>query len=334
MKKLGLLFVVLIIFFSSCKDKSMANYKPASIGQRNAITVVMSDKLWKGSVGDKVREKFAAPMVGLITEEPIFTLRHVPEDIFTGTIKNSRSVLYVQKSDSISTSYLRKDAYARPQNVAVVIGKTDEDLIRGLEEKANHFVNSIKGLEIKEAQKGFLRSLSDENPFKEEFGVSMNIPSVYALGKREENFIWMDREIRKGNMNIIAYSVPKDYFKSDSTLVRDIIQMRDSIGEKYIPGSDVPGKKNFMITEKGLSPHINPVEIGGKKAVEVRSRWEMSAYVMAGPFVSYIINDKENDRKLVIEGFVFAPATSKRDFMFELESIIKTIKFNTTEAIQ
>ena len=48
---------------------------------------------------------------------------------------------------------------------------------------------------------------------------------------------------------------------------------------------------------------------------------------MAGPFLTYIINDKPNNRKLVVEGFTFAPATEKRDYMFELEAILKTLRF-------
>lgn len=334
MKKIGFLLLVLSFMVSSCKDESMANYKPVSVGQRNAITVVMSNDLWKGKVGDKVRERFAAPVVGIATEEPIFNLRHLPEDVFTGRVKNSRSVLFFQKNDSTNMAYLRKDAYASPQNVGVVVGKTDEAIIKGIEEKADSFISAFKKVELEESQKAFLRSLSEENPFEEEFGVSIDIPSVYTVGKHEKNFIWMDREIRKGNMNIIAYTLPSNYFKVDSTFAQDIVHMRDSIGEKYIPGSDVPNKKNFMISEKAFSPHINPAEVGGKKAAEIRGRWEMSAYIMAGPYLTYIINDKENDRKLVVEGFVFAPATAKRDYMFELESIIKTIKFKPKQEIQ
>jgi hypothetical protein len=49
---------------------------------------------------------------------------------------------------------------------------------------------------------------------------------------------------------------------------------------------------------------------------------------MAGPFLTYIVNDDKNNRKVVIEGFVFAPATEKRDDMFQLEAILKTVKFS------
>jgi len=47
---------------------------------------------------------------------------------------------------------------------------------------------------------------------------------------------------------------------------------------------------------------------------------------MAGPFVKYFVEDIINNRWIVIEGFTFAPSTKKRDYMFELETILNTIK--------
>ena len=93
----------------------------------------------------------------------------------------------------------------------------------------------------------------------------MKIPSIYRVGREEDNFVWIDRQIQKGNMNIIAYTMPWDSFKNDSTFVQDIIKMRDSIGELYIGGEDIPGKKNHMITEKAFSPYVFPAEVSGKK---------------------------------------------------------------------
>ena len=48
---------------------------------------------------------------------------------------------------------------------------------------------------------------------------------------------------------------------------------------------------------------------------------------MAGPYVIYIIKDTVNKRNIVIEGFSFAPSESKRDYMFELNTIITTMEF-------
>src|SRR5690606_21703382 len=186
-------------------------------------------------------------------------------------------------------------------------------------------------VEIEEAQKRFLKSLNRETVLEDKLGASLSLPSIYKVGKQENNFVWIDRQIQKGTMNIIAYDVPGDFFKNDTTFIKDIITLRDSIGKQYIPGPDVPGKITYMMTEKAFAPYVFPDEISGRKAVRVQGVWEINGYPMAGPFLTYIINDEKNDRKLVIEGFVFAPATDKRDYMFELEAIIKTVKFTDTE---
>ena len=46
---------------------------------------------------------------------------------------------------------------------------------------------------------------------------------------------------------------------------------------------------------------------------------------MSGPFINYWIEDKANNRYLIVEGFVFAPSVGKRDYVFELEAIIRSI---------
>ena len=55
--------------------------------------------------------------------------------------------------------------------------------------------------------------------------------------------------------------------------------------------------------------------------------WEVKGRFMAGPFVNYTVDDKENNRYLVLEGFVFKPSANKRDNIFELESILRSVKF-------
>jgi hypothetical protein len=48
---------------------------------------------------------------------------------------------------------------------------------------------------------------------------------------------------------------------------------------------------------------------------------------MLGSFINYCIIDRTNKRVLVLEGFCYAPSKEKRDLMFELESIIKSVEF-------
>ncbi|WP_343486890.1 DUF4837 family protein [Allomuricauda sp. d1] len=332
MQKLRTLFLACLLAGAlSCKDsKSEKSYLPPSTGGINSLMVVMDTELWNSNVGDKVREHFAQPALGLSPEQAIFNITQVPPQIFRGSMSHSRSVLFVEE-DSISRAHIKRDVYAEPQRVAVVKGTSHEELISNVDSLAPKAITAFRKLEIEEAQKRFTRSLNKEDALQEKFGIKLTIPSVYSVGKQEDNFVWMDRQIQKGTMNILVYEMPENSFANDSTFVSDIIRMRDSIGEKYIPGPDVPGKQTYMMTEKAFAPYVFPAELNGLKAVEVKGIWEINGYPMAGPFLTYIINDKQHNRKLVLEGFTFAPSTQKRDYMFELEAILKTLQFTDAQ---
>ena len=45
---------------------------------------------------------------------------------------------------------------------------------------------------------------------------------------------------------------------------------------------------------------------------------------MAGPIVNYQIKEESNNRWIIVEGFAYAPSLSKRDYMFELNTIISS----------
>lgn len=309
---------------AACEKGPRKQYKPQSLGAINTIAVVMDNNLWEGAVGDKIREHFAAPQIGLTWDEPKFSLEHMPPSVFTGTTRHRRAVLYVSK-DSIAGAQVRADLYATPQKVGVIKAGSDSALLAVIDAHADQIMDSIRKMEIEEAQNRFLRSLSKETILQDKFGISLRLPSVYKVGKQEENFVWIDREIQKGSMNIIAYEMPGDSFENDPALVGDIIRMRDSIGQRFIPGPDVPDKITYMGTEKAFAPSVFSTTIDGREAIEVRGIWEIVNYPMAGPFLTFIISDRAHDRKIVLEGFTFAPATNKRDYMFELEAILRTL---------
>ncbi|WP_299318350.1 DUF4837 family protein [uncultured Maribacter sp.] len=329
-KRISLCFLAILGLSIACKEDGKADYLPESVGAMNTLTVVIDNDLWNSNVGDAIRENYTAAAQGLTWDEALFSVTQIPQQIFTGSIRNTSSVLYVME-DTLNVAHMKSNMYAKPQKVGVIKGRNKEEIIANIKKTAPEFIADFKALEIAKAQKRFEKSLNKEKALEDKFDISMKIPSIYRVGREEDNFVWIDRQIQKGNMNIIAYTMPWDSFQNDSTFVQDIIKMRDSIGGLYIGGEDIPGKNNHMITEKAFSPYVFPAEVSGKKAAEVRGIWEMSAYPMAGPFLTYIISDKENNRKLIVEGFVFAPATKKRDYMFELEAIMKSVRFNVNE---
>ena len=83
-----------------------------------------------------------------------------------------------------------------------------------------------------------------------------------------------------------------------------------------------------MRTEPNFTPVTAQVELDGMTAIESRGLWFVEGDYMGGPFISYTIEDPKNERLIVIEGFSYSPSSKKRDVVFELEAILKTVKKN------
>ena len=150
----------------------------------------------------------------------------------------------------------------------------------------------------------------------------MQIPNLYRLVDDTGDFLWMRQHIKQGqSMNLIVYELPINSLDDEEG--KNIVSVRDTIGKNHIPGSK-EGK--YLITEQAYSPHTFNVTLDGKKAFETRGKWEMKNDFMAGPFLNYTVVDKLNNRLIVVEGFTYAPTANKRDYMFEIEAVLKTLK--------
>src|SRR5690606_38403490 len=153
----------------------------------------------------------------------------------------------------------------------------------------------------------------------------LNFPSVFRIAKDEKDFFWIRKDITTGTTYLLIYQLPLSAITINDSLVSQMIKIRDTIGKAHIPG---PQEDTYMITYKAYSPFLFETEIQGRKTYEIKSTWEVKNAVMGGPFINYLIEDKPNNRYLILEGFAFAPSVAKRDYMFELETIIKSVKIN------
>ena len=84
----------------------------------------------------------------------------------------------------------------------------------------------------------------------------------------------------------------------------------------------------MKVTETYLAPSISEMKIKGRKTIESKGLWEVKDFALGGPYINYIIEDKAHNRLVVAEGFLYAPGVAKRDMLFELEAIIKSIEFS------
>ena len=127
-----LFFLALLL---SCSDSNQ-KLLPNSSGNINNISVVSSDEIWEGKVGEIVRENFGRPIYGLPQIEPVFNLSHIPSKIFTGFATKSRTILKIDISETEGV-FNFKNTYASPQRIIQVTGSTPEKIITIINQNIN-----------------------------------------------------------------------------------------------------------------------------------------------------------------------------------------------------
>jgi hypothetical protein len=319
---LRFLFIsILSVLFISCKNETKEVALGSTNSKLNAISLVISDDLWAGRIGDSIRNKFATPVLGLPEEEPLFTINQYADNSENNFMSQSRNIIMVSLG-TFNQFEIRTDAFAKPQNVFYITGKDINQIINILEKNHSQITSIIHDTEIEECQRIIKESEIDNELIKEKFNILLDIPSEFKYALNSSGFSWFKKDIMSGSTSLLVYQVPISSIKNKNNLVSNIIRVRDSISCLYVHGKE---SNTEMITEESYSPYFFKNKLSGKELYEMKGTWELKNDFMSGPFLNYAIVDQPNNRILVLEGFCYSPLKDKRDLMHELESIIKSV---------
>ncbi len=100
--------------------------------------------------------------------------------------------------------------------------------------------------------------------------------------------------------------------------------LRDTLTKKYF-STWIEGSY-MQIDDRYLPVYYQYMQINNLQALQARGIWAMVNDFMGGPFVSYMIEDKANQRVIFLDGFVHAPGTKKRPKMRKLDAVFSTFK--------
>lgn len=317
------LFSAFFIFslFSCSNNKELTLVE--STGRINHVIIVMKNSDWQGKVGDTLRNIIAEPVVGLPQDEPQFTINQVPPETFNSLFQRSRNILFVGYDQDVKNNYYTNtNIYAEPQITLTILAKNEEELIQNLQDHKEDIITTFKNKDLELYQKKVTKNFQQIKSIEtfNKLGFSFKIPVSYNKVEDTGDFLWYRNDITKGQLNLIAFEIP---ITSESDFTKEtILAATDTITKKNIPGQF---EGTYMMIEPKYNPVTKTLKLSNKPALENRGLWIVKDDYMGGPFISYAILDKENNRILVVEGFSYSPATKKRDFVFELESIIKTV---------
>ena len=353
-----ILFVMgsLFLITSCANEQASTNYTPplgGAIGKTSEIVVVADDNVWEGTAGDTIRYYFGSAYLILPQPEPIFDLRHLTPAqlendyllkelrtyIFLGNFSDEHSetnkiikkTIGQEKVTRAGTdpnfhTVVGQNKWARGQMLSFIFGNSQDQLAKNI--KASYPTIAKRVTEFDQPQIGNMayakgRNQGVEKIIKEKLGAEMQLPQEYFVAVEDENTIWLRKETGELSSNIFIHRLP--YKSQDQFSKEGIKAIRDTLGKKYVT-TEIKGA--YMKTNDEYLPmFLTPMELNGNYAAELRGIWDLKNDFMGGPFIGYLIHNKETNELLYLDGFIHAPSTTKRKFMQRVEHILKKTKF-------
>jgi hypothetical protein len=167
------------------------------------------------------------------------------------------------------------------------------------------------------------RNTEAEKTITGKFGIGMNIPGALIIVKKASDFIWLRNETDTCSFGLFIYSIP---YKDTSQLASAaVLETRDRFTQQYLPGPS--GGAYMMIEQEVLPPVSHLVLFKGMYAHETRGLWRTKGDFKGGPFINYTVVDAPRKRIVVFDGYVYYPNKPKREYIRQLESIIRSAEF-------
>ncbi len=314
--------------FASCKNFTT---KPNATGTSNEVLVVIDDSIAKGPAGDAIFGVLNQDMPCMPQSEPYYNISKTSHKGFTDLLKPARNIIIVSVGDKYSRVKMsdENDKWSHPQSIIKIQGPDSKSVAEAIEKYEKDILNYFIKAERKRAiayQRHYKEPAAMERVLNK-FGISMVIPKGFNRFKEDEDFLWISNSSNDVRQNIVIYTYPYD---CRETFTREmLLHKRDSVMMLNIPG---PSEDSYMGTEYRFEPPIfTPTALeNGEYAAEVRGLWTVIGDIMGGPFVSVSCLDRENQRVITAEAFIYAPNKYKRNAMRQLESVLYTINTNNT----
>lgn len=324
---------------------------PGSLGEHDEVLVVMNKDLWKGESGKLLRSILTHPYDVLPQDEPTFEVSHITFNHFINLHKKHRNVLFagVVNDGSAQAKFTRdhcgkkvvskgleegnksfhvsKNDYSKPQTIIHLLAANAKDLEEVIENDMSAVMDILLNSELKKYHiSAFYPGINPEltKLMSEKFDINLPIPMDWKIAREAENFVWLRKESPEVGQSIMVTvgSLNGEIETHDAEGIgfhNRGIEWRNRLGKKYI---QTQIEDAYITTDSVLPVVARRISLNNNVAFENRGLWGAVGDVMGGPFVNYFIHDEKNNRVVFLEGFVYAPATTKKKAIRQLEAIL------------
>ena len=320
MKKLLLFAPVLFFCLVSCKSRG--TLLPSISGKAGEVLVVMEKPDWQGQLGDSVRASLEDEYPYLPVFEPCYNLINVTHANFVEMFQVHRNIIVFDVNPQIQKPGIRilKDQWAAPQIVINISAYTDEDALNLFSENNALIMTSIEQAERDRVVRNTFRYENRDvaAEIKPVFGGTIHAPSGWKVRKLTRNFAWIQYDTKKSTQGLFLYRYPVE---GDDMLRGNIIKNRNRVMKANVPG---PDEGSYMKTAEFWEPKTEFIKYKGRNFAQTHAWWDLEGAFMGGPFVSHAFYSPDGSEVIVVEAWVYAPKTNKRQLLRQTESLLYT----------
>ncbi|MDG1949359.1 MAG: DUF4837 family protein [bacterium] len=331
--------IILLLMLSSCWSQDGARSPlPGVVGPRGEVLVVCPDEVWAGEVGDSLRSALqrpypVLPQMYMENYEPMFDLVQKPIEQFNKFWKPHRNVIFIDIADRKDTQEpsfkFYKGRYAMGQTFIEGKARTQHELALEISDRALEMESYIHKKEVNRSTG--ITTLSTDEALERDVldatGIQMSIPKGCCAVSVDSAFTWLDRQQTrlKGSNNhdvqqgIFIHSEP--YTGPEQFTLEQILDRRNEVTKDGVSG---PTEGSFMSVERRMQPTYEEITHRGAIAAEVKGLWRMENDFMGGPFYSLTMYNEATSSLITVEGYAYAPYFDKREYMREIEGIVKS----------
>jgi hypothetical protein len=326
--KAFLFIISSILFFTTLFGSCNSNpVRARATGFAYEIVVTMDKAIWDSEAGEAIRADLESAIPGLPQAEAAFKITYVTPANFNGLLTYVRNILIVKLDNSMYTKVsltYENDRWTQGQVVLTITAPDRESLLDYMETNETHRITQFfTTIEMHRAAEQFEKNFSSEvmDNVKSRFDIMLNVPTDITYTRNGEDFFWASNNANTGRTDVIVYTFP--YTDPNTFTEEYLTAKRDSVLKENLPGAF---PDSYMATETRYNLSYTPVALRGKYCGILRGQWKMVGDMMGGPFVSHARLDEANNRVVVVEGFVYAPETNKRNFIRRIEAALYTLR--------
>lgn len=327
MKKISYLAVILVLMtMSSCHNKSGTSGIKTdnfSTGKAGEMILAIDTGYWSKAALKEIYAVIQQPQPAINQIEPMFDVIRCSNADYRASFMRHRNIVQFDYNPEYSGNSfeIARDPLTKPQIHVKIRGNNQDSCLAIFLAHQDEIVKAMYENDIARLQNAH-RKLNNpvvEKRIKEKFDISMTVPEGYFVGREEEDFLWLCFRTPKNDRFVMIYKSPKYELTTEN-----IVAERDRITKAYIQGA-VAGAYPLVANIEGY-PLMQNLQIRYHNGVELRGLWETVRDKMGGPFYSFTQVSPDSTSCITIDGFVYAPQEEKRDYLREVEAIVKSIQ--------